>query len=123
MKAIKTTRAVLIDTTIEGIPVLLTTDGSVLPVYNHPALARESLGTFAVLFRTADFQPWMVAEVCTSESPEYHNKPHAGLTTLMDEIQMFLRLAEELPGLSSTALAQAAHWLVQGKVRVSQSDA
>lgn len=119
MKAIKTTRAVLIDTTVEGTPVLLATDGSILPVYNHPGLAQEPLGTFAVLFRTADFQPWMVAEVCTSESPEYHKKPYAGLTTLMDEIQMFYRLTEELQGLSSTALAQAAHWLVQGQTRVS----
>lgn len=123
MKAIQTTRAVLIDTTIDGTPVLLATDGSVLPVYNYPALAQKPLGTFAVLFRTDDFQPWMVAEVCTSESPEYYKKPHAGLVTLMDEIQMFYRLSEELQGLSSTVLAQAAHWLVQGKARVSQSDA
>jgi hypothetical protein len=122
MKAIKTTRAILVDTTIDGTPVLLATDGSVLPVYNCPALSQEPLGTYAVLFRTADFQPWMVAEICNQESTEYRKKLHNGINTLIDEIQMFSRLLEEMGDLGIETLAQAAHWLVQGKPRVSQSD-
>lgn len=123
MKVINTKRSILIDVTVDGIPILMTADGSTLSVHNHPSLVKEPPGTYVIILRTCDRQPWIVAEVCRQENFKHSLEafPAEG-DTLMNEIQLFYQLTEALVSLGLEELAKAAHWLLAGLPKVRYSD-
>lgn len=123
MKVITSKRSILIDVSVDRVPILMTADGSTLRVYNHPPLIKEPPGTYVILLRTSDRQPWMVAEVCRPHPPQPSSEePFSGVDTLVNEIQLFCQLSEALVSLGSEELAKAAHWLLDGLPKLRSSD-